>query len=66
MSAPRHSESALKTVIEAHLLANSYYSVAGNESDRERAIFPEMVLTSIGEHQPKEWAKPESLHGDMT
>ena len=63
MSIPRHSESAFESVIEAHLLANGYVTVAGHVFDRERAIFLESVLTSIREPQPKEWAKPESLHG---
>ena len=63
MSVARHSQSALETVIETHLPANGYVSVAGGGFDRDRAIFPVTVLPSIREPQPKEWAKPESLHG---
>lgn len=66
MSAFRHSESAFETVIEAHLLQNGYVSIAGEGFDRERAIFPETVLTFIRETQPKEWEKLEALHGDKT
>ena len=59
-------ENAFETVIEAHLLANCYVSVAGDGFDRERAVFPKTVLAFIRETQPKEWAKLESLHGDRT
>ena len=62
----RTTEAAFETVIEAHVLENGYGSVAGEGFDRERAIFPEMVLTFIRETQPKEWAKLEALHGDRT
>ena len=60
------SESAFETVIESHLLANGYLSVDQNGFDRERAIFPEVVLGFIRETQPKEWAKLEALHGEKT
>ena len=53
------SEAAFETVIEAHLLANGYVSVAGDGFDRERAIFSEVVLAFIRETQPREWAKLE-------
>jgi len=59
-------ESAFETVIESHLLANGYISVDQNGFDRERAIFPEVVLGFIRETQPKEWAKLEALHGEKT
>ena len=62
----RTSEQAFEAVIDAHLLANGYESIAGNGFDRNRAIFPETVLAFIRETQPKEWAKLESLHGDKT
>lgn len=63
---PRHSESAFETVIEMHLLQNGYTPVAREGFDRERAIFPETVLSFIRETQPKEWAKLEALHGERT
>lgn len=62
----RHSESAFETVIEAHLLVNYYVSVHRDGFDRERAIFPEMVLAFVRETQPAEWAKLEALHGATT
>ena len=62
----RHSESAFETVIEAHLLSNGYVPTAREGFDRERAIFPEAVLSFIRETQPKEWIKLEALHGDKT
>ena len=66
MSAPRHSESAFESVIEANLLANGYVSVAGGGFDRDRAIFPDTVLAFVRDTQPKEWAWLEALHGDRT
>ena len=66
MNTSRFYEAAFETFIEAHLLDNGYVSIAGDGFDRERAIFPETVLTFIRETQPKEWAKLEALHGDKT
>ena len=60
------SEAAFETVIEAYLLANGYASVAGDDFDRERAIFSDAVLAFIRETQPKEWARLEALHGAGT
>ena len=60
------SETAFETVIEAHLLANGYVSVATGGFDRDRAIFPDTVLAFIRETQSKEWARLEALHGDRT
>jgi type I restriction enzyme R subunit len=65
VSAPRHSEAAFETVIEAHLLQNGYVPVAREGFDRDRAIFPKTLLAFIRETQPKEWTELESLHGDM-
>ena len=53
----RTNEAAFETVIEAHLLANGYVSIDPNGFDRERAVFPEVVLRFIRETQPNEWAK---------
>ncbi|HEX6640600.1 MAG TPA: type I restriction endonuclease, partial [Thermoanaerobaculia bacterium] len=60
------SEEAFETVIESHLLAHGYVNVAREGFDRERAIFPETVLSFIRETQPKEWSKLETLHGEKT
>lgn len=59
-------EAAFETVIETHILANGYVIVDRNGFDRERAIFPDIVLDFIRETQPKEWAKLETLHGTRT
>ena len=61
-----HTEGAFETVIETHLLTNGYVTISGNGFDRERAIFPDTVLSFIRETQPKEWAKLERLHGAKT
>ncbi len=67
MSAMKHtSEAAFETVIEAHLLANGYVSVARDGFDRERAIFPDTILAFVRETQPQAWEKLEALHGDRT
>ena len=60
------SEAAFETVIEAHLLAKGYVRLPGDGFDRERAIFPDVVLGFIRETQPREWAKLEALHGSKT
>lgn len=66
MSQQRYSESAFETVIEAQLLANGYASVDREGFDRERAIFPDVVLAFVRETQKKDWDKLEALHGDKT
>ena len=66
MNTPRHSEAAFETVIEAHLLQNGYTPVTRKGFDRERAIFPNTVLTFIRDTQPKEWAKLEAQNGQKT
>ena len=60
------SEAAFETVIEAHLLSNGYVPIEGEGFDRERAIFPDEVLSFIRQTQPKEWVKLERLHGGKT
>jgi type I restriction enzyme, R subunit len=62
----RINEAAFETVIESHLLINGYVSVDRNGFDRERAIFPDVVLCFIQETQKKDWDKLEALHGDKT
>jgi type I restriction enzyme, R subunit len=62
----RTNETAFETVIEAHLLAHGYTPVAPDRFDRERAIFPEAVLSFIRETQASEWARLEALHGERT
>ncbi len=59
-----HTEAGFETVIEAHLLVNGYCAADKNGFDRDRAIFPEIMLGFIRETQPKEWAKLEALHAE--
>lgn len=66
VSSSRHSEAAFETVIESHLLANDYTSISPDGFDRDRAVFPETILSFIRDTQPKEWAKLEALHGERT
>lgn len=63
---PHTQECDFETVMEAHLLANGYVAVARESFDRERAIFPEVVLGFIRETQPEMWSKLEALHGEKT
>jgi type I restriction enzyme R subunit len=65
-SVPRHSEAAFETAIEHHLLGHGYVAISRDGFDRERAIFPSVVLDFIKDTQPKEWAKLEALHGPKT
>ena len=47
MSQRPHCEVAFKTSIEAHLLNRGYMSVLWQDFDRERVIFPRIVLAFI-------------------
>jgi len=62
----RTTEAAFETVIEAYLLVHGYIHVDREGFDRERAIFPDIVLSFIRETQPSEWNKLETLHGPKT
>ena len=64
MSRTPRSEMAFEAVIEAHLLSHGFVSVSSKRFDRERAIFPETVLSFIQETQVKEWSRLEALLGD--
>jgi type I restriction enzyme R subunit len=66
MTHARHSEGAFETVIEETMLANGAVPEPAVGFDRERAIFPETVLTFIRATQPKEWKALEALHGENT
>lgn len=61
-----HTEAAFETVVESHFKAHGYVEVSCAGFDRDRAIFPETILTFIRETQPKEWGKLEALHGAKT
>lgn len=60
------TEAAFETVIESHLLANGFVSVADAGFDRAGAVFPEVVLAFIRETQPDEWKRLEAAHGAHT
>src|SRR5439155_14271909 len=60
------SEAAFETVIETYLLANNYVRVERDGFDRERGIFPAIIIDFIRETQPNEWGKLEALHGTNT
>lgn len=62
----RHDEASFETVIEAHLLAHGYESVAKTAYDLDRALFPDITLAFIRTTQSKEWARLEALHGADT
>ena len=66
MNHSRHSEGAFETVIEATMLANGTVPEPASGFDRDRAIFPETVLSFIRDTQPKEWRALEALHGEKT
>lgn len=63
---PHVHEAAFEYVIETYLLGHGYVRISPDGFDRERAIFPEIVLSFIRETQPTEWAKLEALHGART
>ncbi|MDA1275252.1 MAG: DEAD/DEAH box helicase family protein [Verrucomicrobia bacterium] len=60
------NEAAFETALSATLLAGGYMKVSPEDFDRERAIFPSVVLNFIRETQPKQWEKFEALHGTKT
>jgi type I restriction enzyme R subunit len=62
----RTSEAAFETAIEAVLLNDGFSRVAPKEFDRERAIFPDEVLSFIKVTQGAVWQKLETLHGAQT
>ena len=66
MIAAHHTELAFEDIVEQGLLQTGYVSVDPAGFDRERAIFPGVVLDFIRQTQPKEWARLEGLHGAKT
>lgn len=61
-----HTEAAFETVLFDSLRAGGYAEISRDGFDRERAIFPEVVIDFIRTTQPKHWDKLESLHGTKT
>ena len=48
----RHTELAFEITVEQDLLATGYLPVSGDGFDRERAIFPVVVIDFIRTTQP--------------
>ncbi len=61
-----HTEAAFETVLVDSLLAGGYEDVSPAGFDRERAIFPDVVIGFIRSTQQKHWEKLEALHGAKT
>jgi len=59
-------ELSFETVIESCLLGDDYQTVDKRGYDKEKAIFPKIVLDFIKTTQPKEWARLEALLGENT
>ena len=60
------SEAAFETVISDTLLDQGYEAIESVAFDRERAIFPTVVLDFIQKTQPDQWDRLEALHGNKT
>jgi type I restriction enzyme R subunit len=60
------SEAAFETVLVDSLMGGGYQNVPDESFDRERAIFPKIVIEFIRSTQQKQWNKLEALHGDKT
>lgn len=61
-----HTEATFETALSAALLDGGYARVSPESFDRERAIFPQVVLDFIRETQRNHWEKLEALHGAKT
>lgn len=59
-------EQTFETVAENYLLNNGYQLIDKKSYDKERAIFPQIVLSFIQTTQAKEWQKLEALLGNTT
>lgn len=62
----RASENAYESNLEAYFLAAGYTAISKDTYDRERAIFPNTVITFIQQTQPTAWGKLEALLGEDT
>ncbi|MDE2807407.1 MAG: DEAD/DEAH box helicase family protein [Gemmatimonadota bacterium] len=60
------SEAAFETVLSDTLLDQGYEAIESVAFDRERAIFPTVVLNFIQKTQPDQWDRLEALHGNKT
>ena len=57
-----HTEKAFETAIEEYLIAAGGYEKGDPDKfDRDRALFPQDILSFVRETQPEEWAYLEKL-----
>jgi len=58
-----YDEHAFEESIEAHLLRHGgYEQLPSEEFDRERGIFPDIVVSFVKETQPEKWEKLETAY----
>lgn len=60
-----YDEGAFEDHIEAHLTQHGgYEKLSSEEFDRERAIFPDVVVSFVKETQPEKWHQLENAYQD--
>lgn len=65
MSQRIYDEHAFEDAIEAHLLAHGGYDqLESKEFDRDRGIFPSVLLSFVKKTQPEKWGQLETAHRD--
>jgi type I restriction enzyme R subunit len=58
-----HDESSFEKSIEAHLINHGgYEAIPSEEFDRERGIFPDLVISFVKETQQQKWEKLETAY----
>ena len=66
MSNTQTKEIAFEKSIQNVLLKTGYQALSSQSFDKERAIFPEHIITFIKTTQEKEWNKLESILKENT
>jgi type I restriction enzyme R subunit len=61
MSHPHLKEISFESVIEQHLLNNSYQSIPREQYNKAHGFFPHTVIDFIKHTQEKTWHKLETL-----
>ena len=59
-----HTEETFEAEIEAHLLAHGYEVASSEDYDRDKALFPKLVVQFVGTTQPKVWDKLRTILKD--
>jgi len=59
-----HTEHTFEAEIEAYLLTHSYESASSKNFDRDKALFPQVVIDFVRATQPKVWAKLRAILKD--